>query len=128
MDPATSENAATKIALDPGPPARVGIYRTDALGRCTFVSKPLCELFEISEEEALNLGWLHRIHPQDRRRVMNSREKAISPIPAFYLEYRIQLSTRTIWVSAFSTAIMDGQEFKGRSGIVREIIRGSKKR
>jgi PAS domain S-box-containing protein len=101
--------------------ARVGIYQSDAEGRCIYVNSVLCELFEVSEKEALGLGWLDRVHPDDRPRVEAARPHAASPIPVFHLDYRLQTSRGTIWVAAFSTALMEGGKFKGRIGIITDI-------
>jgi len=54
-------------------PGRVAIYQSDAKGRCIYVNSALCELFEMSEQEALGLGWLGRVHPDDRERVAGAR-------------------------------------------------------
>jgi hypothetical protein len=45
----------------------------------------------------LGLGWLERVH------------------------HRLQTSRGTIWVAAFSTALMEGGKFKGRIGIITDI-------
>jgi PAS domain S-box-containing protein len=104
-----------------GPPGRVAIYQSDAEGRCIYVNSALCDLFEMSEREALGLGWVDRVHPDDRERIAAARSHAVSAIPVFYIEYRIQLAARTIWVAAFSTALMEGAAFKGRIGTMTDI-------
>jgi PAS domain S-box-containing protein len=85
------------------------------------VNAVLCELFEVSEKEALGLGWLERVHPDDRPRVEAARPHAASAVPVFHLDYRLQTSRGTIWVAAFSTALMEGGKFKGRIGIITDI-------
>lgn len=110
----------------PNKPARVAIYQSDANGRCVYVNSVLCELFEISEKDALGLGWLDRVHPDDRARVEAARPHAMSSIPVFHLDYRLRTSKGTIWVAAFSTALMDGGTFKGRIGIITDITDAKK--
>jgi PAS domain S-box-containing protein len=105
---------------------RVAIYQSDAQGRCVYVNSALCELFEMSEREALGLGWLDRVHPDDRERVAAARRHAASAIPVFYFQYRIRLAARTIWVAAFSTALMEGPTFKGRIGTITDITEAKK--
>jgi PAS domain S-box-containing protein len=107
-------------------PAKVGIYQSDADGRCIYVNSVLCEMFEISEKDALGLGWLGRVHPEDRPRVEAARPYAASPVPVFHLDYRLQTSRGTIWVAAFSTALVDGVKFKGRIGIITDITEAKK--
>lgn len=107
-------------------PARVAIYQSDALGRCTYVNSVLCELFEVSEQQALGLGWIDKVHPEDRARVEAARPHAASPIPVFHLDYRLLTSRGTIWVAAFSTALMEDGVFKGRVGIITDITEAKK--
>ena len=107
-------------------PARVAIYQSDAQGRCTYVNSVLCELFGISEKEALGLGWIDRVHPEDRARVEAARPHARSPIPVFHLDYRLLTPEGTIWVAAFSTALMENGVFKGRIGIITDITEAKK--
>ena len=112
--------------LPPSKPGRVAIYQSDADGKCIFVNSVLCELFEISEKDALGLGWLERVHPEDRARVEAARPHAKSAIPIFNLDYRLLTSKGTIWVAAFSTALMEGGVFKGRIGIITDITEAKK--
>jgi PAS domain S-box-containing protein len=109
-------------------PARVGIYQSDAQGRCVYVNAVLCELFEISDKDALGLGWIDRVHPEDRPRVEAARPHAASPIPVFHLDYRLQTSRGTIWVAAFSTALVEDGTFKGRIGIITDITEAKRNR
>jgi PAS domain S-box-containing protein len=107
-------------------PGRVAIYQSDADGNCIYVNSVLCELFEISEKDALGLGWIDRVHPEDRARVEAARPHARSPIPIFNLDYRLLTSRGTIWVAAFSTALLEGGTFKGRIGIIPDITEAKK--
>ena len=107
-------------------PARVAIYQSDAEGRCTYVNSVLCDLFEISEKEALGTGWIDRVHPSDQARVHAARPHAISPVPVFHLDYRLRTSKGTIWVAAFSTALVENGVFKGRIGIITDITEAKK--
>lgn len=101
---------------------QLGMYRTDASGRCVWVNSRLCEIFELESEEILALGWTRRIHQDDVERVQQARTQAIGPLSTFQIDYRIELPVAgTRWVSAFSTALMKGDEFTGRIGIVRDV-------
>jgi PAS domain S-box-containing protein len=101
--------------------ARVALYQTDAQGRCVYVNTALCELFGLSEKEALGVGWLDRVHPEDRDRVSAARQYATSTIPVFHIEYRIHQNGKTRWLAAFSTALMEGGTFAGRIGTITDI-------
>jgi PAS domain S-box-containing protein len=101
--------------------ARVGIYQSDAQGRCIYANAALCELFGMSEKDVMGVGWLDRVHPEDRAQVEAARKHAVTPIPVFHIEYRLLLNGRTIWVASFSTALMEGGTFKGRIGTITDI-------
>jgi PAS domain S-box-containing protein len=105
----------------PTPVGRVGIYQSDAQGQCVYVNTALCELFGLSAKEAMGLGWMDRIHPDDRQRVLAARQTAVSPIPMFYLDYRIVVGGKTLWIAAFSTALMESGIFRGRIGTITDI-------
>jgi PAS domain S-box-containing protein len=68
----------------------VGIYRTDADGRCVYVNARWCELTGLPTEEAMGTGWLRAIHPEDRERVAGEWESAHRAGRAFESEYRYQ--------------------------------------
>lgn len=105
----------------PTPAGRVGIYQSDAQGLCVYVNAALCELFQLTAKEAMGVGWLDRVHPDDRQRVLAARKNAVSPIPVFYLDYRIVIGGKTLWIAAFSTALMEGGTFRGRIGTITDI-------
>ena len=105
---------------------RVAIYQSDADGRCVYVNAALCELFGMTEKEALGVGWLERVHPDDRERVSGARKFAVTLIPVFHIEYRIQFDGRTRWVAAFSTALVDDGRFMGRIGTITDITDAKK--
>ena len=105
---------------------RVAIYQSDVHGRCVYVNAALCELFGLTEKDAMGIGWLERVHPEDRERVSGARKFAVSPIPVFHIEYRIQVDGKTRWVAAFSTALMDGGKFMGRIGTITDITDAKK--
>jgi PAS domain S-box-containing protein len=114
------------MAETPAKVGRVAIYQSDAEGRCIFVNAALCELFGLSEKEAMGVGWLDRVHPEDRARVQAARRHAASAIPVFYIDYRIQVHGKTSWIAAFSTALMEGSTFKGRIGTITDITEARK--
>lgn len=111
------------------PPAKVGrvaIYQSDAQGRCIYVNAALCELFGLTEKEAMGVGWLDRVHADDHERVAAARKFASSAVPVFHIEYRVQVRGKTRWVAAFSTALMDGPKFLGRIGTITDITEAKK--
>jgi PAS domain S-box-containing protein len=78
--------------------APVGIFYSDAIGRCTFVNDRYCQLAGLTTDQALNDGWQIGLHPDDRERVVSIWQAAIETGQTFQLEYRFQTSERIVWV------------------------------
>jgi PAS domain-containing protein len=47
------EQSSSFGAVASNPNTRFGIYRTDAQGRCVYVNRSFCDLFELSADEAI---------------------------------------------------------------------------
>ncbi len=82
--PATQAEWLQSIAVI----APVGIYRTDANGRCIWVNKYWMEMTGHSFEDAKGFGWKDLIHPADRERVASEWAAAFQGTKPFKLEYR----------------------------------------
>lgn len=68
--------------------ARVGIFRADAAGRCTYVNRHWCQVSGLTPELAQGQGWLASLHPADRTRVSRRWEQAVSRRERFCEEFR----------------------------------------
>jgi PAS domain S-box-containing protein len=68
----------------------VGIYRADDQGRCLYVNARWCELTGLRADEAMGMGWLRAIHPEDRERVNIEWANAYREGRPFECEYRYQ--------------------------------------
>lgn len=79
--------------------ANIGIFRTDATGRCIYVNQQWCRITGIASEQAYGDGWLNVLHPLDHPRVTRTWEQAVSRRERFRDEYRFALpGGREIWV------------------------------
>jgi PAS domain S-box-containing protein len=68
--------------------APVGIFQTDAEGRCLYVNDRWCEIAGMSAAEAAGTGWLRAVHPGDRAAVRQAWLDSVVGRGAFKLEYR----------------------------------------
>jgi PAS domain S-box-containing protein len=68
----------------------VGIFRTDADGNCLYVNSRWCQITGLTLKEAQGTGWVWRLHPQDRDRVVRAWYEAIEKKIIFRSEYRFQ--------------------------------------
>jgi PAS domain S-box-containing protein len=80
---ASEARYATLARLSP-----VGIFHTDAEGRCTYVNERWCEIAGCSAAEAMGEGWAALIHPEDRARILAEWNEAVARIRRFRTEYR----------------------------------------
>jgi PAS domain S-box-containing protein len=107
--------------------APLPIYVVDTEGGCVYVNARYCQLFEITREHALASGWLERVHPQDRHRVITERARRDSS-KIFHSQYRIITSHGDILTlaSASTPILNDHGKLIGRSGIVTQTNPGLK--
>jgi PAS domain S-box-containing protein len=69
----------------------VGIFHTDANGRCLSVNVRWCEITGLEAEEALGEGWARAVHPDDRERITERWSRAIlEENQAFEAQFRFR--------------------------------------
>ncbi len=82
----------------------VGIFHTDSQGQCRYVNQRWCEITGMEAENALGLGWIQTLHPEDRTEVMNQWQQAVRNKDSMQMEYRVQKRDgRTVWVFALAS-------------------------
>ena len=88
--------------------APVGIFRTDATGKCLYVNERWCSIAGMNAETALGYGWMATIHPDDRERVVNEWDRAVRHQQQFMSEYRFQTKEQIItWILGHAQAERD---------------------
>jgi diguanylate cyclase (GGDEF)-like protein/PAS domain S-box-containing protein len=107
--------------------APVGIFHTDAEGKCLYVNERWCKIIGITPEVATTSGWLYGIHPNDQEIVLQEWCHAVRKNRPFQLEYRIQQPDGTeIWV--FGQAVAEFDNAGQITGYVRTITDISQQR
>lgn len=66
----------------------VGIFRTDAEGRCTYVNKRWCEISQLSPDQAKGTGWTRALPPEDKDQVLFLWQNAVKNKQPFEAEYK----------------------------------------
>jgi PAS domain S-box-containing protein len=66
-------------------------------GRLSFVDPRIYPLLGLSEREETGLGWLERIHPDERERAIASWKHAIECGEEFRIEYRLRRHDGVYW-------------------------------
>jgi len=103
--------------------APVGIFRTDAAGRCLYVNERWCEIAGMDAAAALGHGWTAAVHPEDREKVSTEWNRAVQQRQRFVSEYRFQTKQRTItWILGQAQAECDQNgDMRGYVGTITDI-------
>lgn len=76
-----------------------GVYRTNAIGECTWVNDKWIEMTGCSFEDAMGHGWQRAIHPDDFERLMAEWNGLPAASGLFCSEYRYRRPDGTVrWV------------------------------
>ena len=88
--------------------APVGIFETDAQGRCQFVNQAWCEIAGAKPEDALADGWQGFLHPDDYQRVVNEWQEAARHRRNHVSEFRfLRNGNETRSVIASAATVLD---------------------
>ena len=101
----------------------VGIFRTDKEGNCLYVNQRWCEIAGLTSEEALGMGWVRAIHPDDGDRVGSEWYRTAEVGEPFRLEYRFQTPDgKVAWVFGQGVVeLNENAEMVGFVGTVTDI-------
>jgi PAS domain S-box-containing protein len=88
--------------------APVGIFQTDTQGDCLFVNPRWLAITDLSRQDAMGVGWVNALHPDDREQVLANWYNAAKTGDEFSMEYRFRTPDgRTVWVFGRAVAIRD---------------------
>ncbi len=103
--------------------APVGIFRTDAQGKTTYVNPRWCEISGSTAQDALGNGWLQAVHPEDRPRILSGWREAVREGATSPAEYRFVRPDGTVaWVMGRAVPETDAQgNVVGYVGTITDI-------
>jgi len=79
--------------------AAVGIFRTDAAGLTTYVNPEWCKITGLSPQDAMGIGWINSVHPDDRLQIIEGWENATNDYNDSDAEYRfVKSNSSVVWV------------------------------
>jgi PAS domain S-box-containing protein len=88
--------------------APVGIFQTDAQGRCLLVNDTWCAIAGGRQEDALGDGWRNFVHPEDRNRIVEEWQDATLHRRDSVAEFRfVNQEKGARWVIASATGMFD---------------------
>lgn len=129
---ATSEERFRTLARN----APVGIFLTDAEGRCSYINEHWVALTGYTLDEAQGDGWIRAIHPDDRERLVRQWRDATGNGAPFSSEFRFRTPDgREVWtvagaiplraagggIDGYIGTVMDISERKRAEETIREL-------
>jgi len=88
----------------------VGIFVSNAEGKCVYVNTRWCELAGLTAEQALGDGWAGALHPDDEDRVRVEWANASEAGRDSVVEYRFRRPDGSVaWIEGFAAALRDEQ-------------------
>ncbi|MGY0560396.1 PAS domain-containing protein [Luteimonas sp. A277] len=104
--------------------APLGLMRTDAQGRCTYVNRTWQALAGVSQEQALGNGWLEAVHPEDRERVAEQWERTWRAGEKFSGRQRyMHIDGRTVWCTVHASPMIIDGRISGYFATVQDLTR-----
>ncbi len=106
----------------------IGIFETDALGRCVFTNPQWQDIFGLTLEESLGDGWSAPVHEDDRQHIFDGWHSSTSRSEPFDREFRVRTPAGDEhWVHTRAAAINDESgSVTGYVGTVEDITRQKK--
>gem|GEM_PF-1491363 len=106
-----------------GSVSTVGIFKFSPGGTPTYINRYLSELLGVSAEEAVEHGCLARVHPDDRSRFRERRDRALRERGTFRDEVRfVRADGRLLWILLqFAPEFTDDGVLTGYLGTATDI-------
>lgn len=101
----------------------VGIFRTDAAGRCSYVNERWAEITGVRFEDALGDSWVNAMHPEDQPGTLQGWERALAERTHRYqVELRcLKPGGESVWIFCQMIAELQGDGIAGYIGSITDI-------
>jgi two-component system cell cycle sensor histidine kinase/response regulator CckA len=100
----------------------IGVFQSDNEGRITYANPRALQIFSLTEDNALGLGWLGRIHPDDVDAVIEGWGAALRAGVEYAHEYRVMSPDGAIrWVHCTSAPLRIDGVAAGTVGTVEDV-------
>ncbi len=103
--------------------APVGIFRLDRDGGCTYVNDCGLQIMGLRWEQAIGVGWMQSVHPEDRQKLSDAVARAAESKRPVRVEYRsVSPDREQRWVIGRSVPQLDEEgEVIGHIGTAADI-------
>ena len=100
----------------------LGIFRTDAQGRCLYVNRTYEKISGLTLTDAMGNGWGDAMHPDDRERVISEWRSAMEHQATYDSVHRfLHGDGQVVWVSVKATPILVEDTVTGYVGTADDI-------
>lgn len=101
----------------------VGIFHTDASGKCLYVNESFVKLTKQSFDKVKDKIWISILHPQDQSKIFELWGQSIANNRSYRGEFRYLLpDDKVVWAIGELTAELDDQKvIKGYVGTITDI-------
>lgn len=100
----------------------VGIFRTDAQGKTTYVNPKWCELSGLTPEQAKGDDWIKAVHPEDRQKILDGWYEKVNLEESSSTEYRFLKPDGTVvWVLGNALPEKNAEGINGYIGTITDI-------
>ncbi|MDH7489966.1 MAG: PAS domain S-box protein, partial [Anaerolineae bacterium] len=101
----------------------MGIFRTDAQGKTTYVNPRWSQISGADPQDALGDGWTQAVHPEDREKTLSGWREAVREGVVSPAEYRFLRPNGTVaWVMGLAVPEVDDQgNVVGYVGTITDI-------
>jgi len=105
----------------------VGIFRASADGLCLSVNSHWQKSTGMSNQEALGIGWAQKLHPDDRKRILDLWTRSAAQSLPFEAEYRfLGPDGKVTWLLGRAVPVLDGNgrllEYLGTTTEITERV------
>ena len=100
----------------------IGVFQSDNDGRITYANPRALQIFALTEEQALGLGWLARVHRDDADAVVSGWSAALRDGREYAHEYRVVVPDgATRWVHCTAAPLHIDGVAAGTVGTVEDV-------
>ena len=100
----------------------VGIFRTDAQGKTTYVNPKWCELSGLTPEQAKGDDWIKAVHPEDRQKILDGWYERVNLEESSSTEYRfLKPDGSVVWVLGNALPEKNADGINGYIGTITDI-------
>ncbi|MDB5753360.1 MAG: hypothetical protein JWP65_3781 [Ramlibacter sp.] len=107
----TSQSSSERMFRELSESCPVGIFQSDAQGRCTYTNPQAQEIIGLNFEDSLGDGWIQVVHPEEREMAAATWRQIAATGAPFDHSFRLLRrdgSRRYVWVRGRAIGLTDG--------------------